>query len=178
MQAEAFAPLILPEVIGCSHPLLVQHVMLAARHFCTEAGVWDEVRPPIVTVAGQAEYTIDAPPNADTVRVRGVWLDNRPLDPERITRPVIRGQYPTGYHAAKGRGSITLNQEPAGGQELIVRAVYSPKLTTDELPDILMSDYAEAIAAGAKYRLMAIQGQPWTNGPMAASTASNTTELS
>lgn len=168
MKAEAFSPLVLPEVIGCPHPLLVQQVMITANHFCNETGVWDEVQPPILTTSGVADYEIYAPPRADMLRVRGVWLDNRPLDPERMARPVVHGQYPTGYHAALARGAITLNQQPAEGQQLVVRAVYAPKITSDDVPDFLMARHASAIASGAKYRLMAMPGQPWSNGPLAA----------
>ena len=43
MQAAAFSALVLPEVIGCPVPLLLQRVMLVANQFCAESGVWDEV---------------------------------------------------------------------------------------------------------------------------------------
>ncbi len=164
MLVEAFFPLVLPEVIGCPDPLLAQQVVMVANHFCTETGVWDEIQDPIQTRAGETEFEIDAPTrDSYVVRVADVWFNNRPLKAEQIKNPRIEDIRPTGYHAARERGFITLNGKPADGDVLVVRAIYAPQLTSKNLPDLLMQRYAHAIACGAKARLMAIPGQLWSN---------------
>ena len=169
MLVEAFFPLVLPEVIGCPDPLLAQQVVMVSNHFCTETGVWDEIQDPIPTPAGQTEYEIDAPTSDSyVVRVVDVWHNNLALKAEQIKNPRIDEVKPTGYHAAKERGSITLNGKPQQGDVLVIRAVYAPKLTSKNLPDLLMQRYAYAIACGAKARLMAIPGQLWSNPAVSA----------
>lgn len=164
MQADAFFPLVLPEVIGCPDPTLIQAIMLTAHSFCTETGVWDEVQDPVLTSAGIADYEIDAPANAEMLRVRSVWLDGRELEPNQMRTPVVPNfGTPLSYHAALARGQITLDAKPQAKQSLVVRAVYAPRLTGQTLPDFLMSRYALAIASGAKARLMLIPGQAWSN---------------
>lgn len=164
MLVEAFFPLILPEVLGCPDPMLAQQVAMVANHFCTETGVWDEIQEPVTTPAGQTDYEIDAPTSDSyVVRVADVWLNNFPLQAEQIRAPRILEVKPTGYHAAKERGLITLNGKPQQGDVLVVRAIYAPKLTSKNLPDLLMQRYAYAIASGAKARLMAVPGQAWSN---------------
>lgn len=168
MQADAFFSLILPEVIGCPDPMLAQQIMLTAHSFCTETGVWDEVQDPLLTIEGVADYEIDAPANAEMLRVRGVWLDGYELQPRQMRTPVVQNfGAPLSYHAALARGQITLDARPQAGQSLVVRAVYAPRLTGQTLPDFLMSRYALAITSGTKARLMLIPGQAWSNPVLA-----------
>lgn len=169
MRADAFFSLILPEVPGCPDPMLQQQIIMVASHFCTETGVWDEIQDPIRLRAGVVECEIDAPSNESYVaRVADVWLNNRALKPEQIKVPVIDGMVPTGYHAARERGVITLNGKPEQGDVLVVRAVYAPTPSSKTLPDFLMERYAYAIASGTKARLMAVPGQPWSNPSISA----------
>ena len=167
MKADAFAPLVMAEVIGCPMPLLLQQIMLVANHFCTETGVWDEVRASIPTQAGVVDYAVDAPSDAVVVRVRSVWLDNSELDPERLARPIANEQGPSTYNCAKSPRTVTLNRMPVAGQSLVVRAVYAPAITSRVLPDFLMTDCHAAICAGVKGRLMAMQKQVWSNPALA-----------
>lgn len=168
MLVEAFFPMVLPDVIGCPDPMLQQQIVLAAHHFCTETGVWDEIQDPIKLQAGVTEYEIDAPSKeAYVARVTGVWLNNLKLEPEQMKKPRVEGVKPTGYHAARARGAITLNGSPLAGDILVVRAVYAPSLQSKNLPDFLMERYADAIASGAKHRLMAMPGKDWSNPAIA-----------
>ena len=168
MLVDAFYPFVLPEVIGCPEPLLAQQIMLTAHSFCTETGVWDEVQDPVLTSTGIADYEIDAPANAEMLRVRSVWLDGRELSPRQMRTPLVANfGTPSSYHAALARGLITLDAKPQSEQFLVVRAVYAPRLTGQTLPDLLLSRYAIAIASGAKSRLMLIPGQAWSNPVLA-----------
>lgn len=167
MQAAAFSALVLPEVIGCPVPLLLQRVMLVANQFCAESGVWDEVQASTPTLDGVVDYEISAPADADVVRVRSAWVDNIPLTPERLSRPSPDGMTPTGYHQAKGANVLTLTQKPVAGQSLVARVVYAPKITSRVLPDFLMTSHQEAISSGVKGRLMAMSGQMWSNVALA-----------
>lgn len=168
MLVEAFFPMVLPDVIGCPDPMLQQQIVLAAHHFCTETGVWDEIQDPIKLQAGVTDYEIDAPSKeAYVARVTGVWLNNLKLEPEQMKNPKVEGVKPTGYHAARARGAITLNGSPLAGDILVVHAVYAPSLQSKNLPDFLVERYADAIASGAKHRLMAMPGKDWSNPAIA-----------
>lgn len=164
MLVDAFFPMVLPDVIGCPDPMLQQQIMMAAHHFCTETGVWSEIQDPIKLQAGVTEYEIDAPSkDAYVARVSGVWLNNLKLEPEQLKKPKVEGVKPTGYHTSRARSTITLNGSPLAGDILVVRAVYAPSLQSKNLPDFLMERYADAIASGAKHRLMAMPGKDWSN---------------
>ncbi len=168
MLVDAFYPFVLPEVVGCPEPLLAQQIMLTAHSFCTETGVWDEVQAPVLTSSGIADYEIDAPADAEMLRVRSVWLDGRELSPKQMRTPLVANfGAPSSYHSALARGLITLDAKPQSEQSLVVRAVYAPRLTGQALPDFLLSRYAIAIAGGAKARLMLMPGQAWSNPALA-----------
>ena len=53
--------------------------------------------------------------------------------------------------------------ELSNGDELFLKVVYKPTYDITEIDDIMYNDYVESVVAGAKRRLIAIPGQPWSD---------------
>lgn len=177
MQIDPILPFVLPEVPGCPDPLARAHVLLAAMQFCRESRAWNEFQDPITLQAGVSEYDLDTPSDGITLSILGVWIGPLELKPVSMHQlqdklpqwRTLQGNEPVFYNAAQDFGSISVYPTPnASGMQMLVQAYYQPKITSTTLPDFIGDRYLEAIAAGAKARLMTMPGVPWSNNGLAA----------
>jgi len=167
MNLDAFKPLVLAEVIGCPDPLLNQAILMAAAQLCRESMAWTEFQDPIRLVDGVSDYGIDVPTGANLLTVRDVWVGNRRLE-ARVSQLIVPGEQssvPMYYNMARDRSLLSVFPMPmaSNGATLSVRACYFPLPTATTLPDFLGQDYMDAIASGAKARLMMMPNVPWSN---------------
>lgn len=128
-------------------------LMDAAVEFCLRTRVVQET----VTVSVQAGN-----PQA-TALIRGghaqeilrLARDDQPLEPDTVLNLLERrgepGQ-PTRF-ALDGVGRLRLWPTPAASETLQATAVFRPERDEDEIPDVLLQDWTEVIAAGAGFRL-------------------------
>ena len=168
-----FHPFVATEVIGCPYPTLDQALLLTAIEFCRETKAWTESQDPIILIEGVNEYEIDVPTGAYVQTVRDVWIGSHRLQP--VTMSGLQNAMPD-WLSAKGSepsyynmaGELTLlrvypTPTAVTGQAMVVRASYVPTMSATSLPDFLGQRHLDAIASGAKARLMAMPGVPWTN---------------
>lgn len=158
---------VLPFVAGAPTPAVEDAVLDACIEFCKRTRILRRIGDPINVRAGRLEYELDAP-EADTqiVRIMTVWLQGRELT--GMIRPTLDAQYPNGwvalttsvpadiktFHAAAPN---TLRLVPALSVDLpkvlMVEVAYAPTRNAAEVPDRLLNEFAEEIAAGAIARL-------------------------
>jgi hypothetical protein len=177
MLLTAFHPFVATEVIGCPEPTINQALLLAAIEFCRETKSWTEIQEPITLVDDAFEYEMDAPSGALVQTVRDVWIGSRRLTPVTVAGlqnvmpdwATMQASEPSYYNMAGELPLLRVYPVPMGttGQALVVRATYVPKTNAATLPDFLGQRHMEGIASGAKARLMAMPGTPWSNPELA-----------
>lgn len=178
MKLDDFFPYVLPEVMGCPDPVLRNAVRMSVIEFCNASQAWSVISDPLALEEGVQDYEIETPVGAYAQTVRDVWMGSTRL--QAITMAALQevlpnwqtaqGSEPIYYNQAQERGSIRVFPIPTNvhGQELVMRVVFQPTLTTNTVPDWLGQDQMETIAAGAKYRLLLIPGQAWSNPNLGA----------
>lgn len=166
-----FQPYVATEVIGCPDPTLNQAIVMAAIEFCRESQAWTETLDPILLLNGVRDYELDVPTDAYLYTVRDVWVGLRLLTP-RVQIEVEQGatsSEPAFYNMAADRTMLSVYPVPASvtGSAMVVRTTLTPTAAAKTLPDFLGQRYMEAITSGAKARLMAMPGVPWSNPQLA-----------
>lgn len=169
----AWFPDVQPHVAECPIVIMEHELRRAAQAFFEGSRVWKVTLDPVPVVAGQKTVTI-APtdPEQDLVRIETAWYDGKPLpvysademdasfdedwqehtgDPMAVTQmiPGVARLYP-----------VPVSDAATG---LKCRVSVRPSDTATGIPDELRVKYKEAIAAGAKARLMLYPNKPWSN---------------
>lgn len=165
----AFTPYIAPAVPGCPEPLIDDAVRQAAIEFCERTEALRE-RLSFNTVIAQ-DYVVMAPLGGDVARVYRVSVVNADTRLERSRREDYDedgspGQ-PTEYYV-ENLNTMRFYPVPDAVYPVVVNAVVKPARDATTLDDLLFSAYRDAIAAGARKRLMGMSSQPWTNTSQAA----------
>lgn len=177
MQLSAFYPYVLPEVQGCPDPMLAQAVRSAVFEFCRETLAWTELQDAVPLVDGVADYELNVPSGAFALTVRDVWVGARRLTPVTLRAlgqampdwQTARGSEPSHYNSAAERGVIRVFPMPLyATAALTMRVAYAPTATATTAPDFLGQRHMEAMAAGAKARLLLIPGMSWSNPALGA----------
>ncbi|MFW6177354.1 MAG: hypothetical protein ACOC43_03205 [Desulfohalobiaceae bacterium] len=146
--------MIMPEVPGCPAPLAIQNLRQAAREFCQQTWIWQDTVP-FEIEADYREAYVSVPRDGRLVAVRYLLEDGQELDvPDKL---MIKTK----------RDPVEFEHEPEKSKNLQARVVLQPREDSKECPDWLVADHAEAIASGAKRRLMLMPGKDWSNPDLA-----------
>lgn len=171
-----FLPHFMVELPGCSVPLAMQTLVRVAHEFCQRTLVWDEVQDPFRLVSGLRDYDLEVPTGAAVAMVREVWMGNRLLRP--TTMPALQlvlpawqtatSSAPAFYNLAADRLAISFFPIPSGAitVPVVMRVAYVPANNATSLPDVLGTQYLDAICAGVKSRLMAMPAMTWSQPPL------------
>lgn len=173
MTLEEFYPYILVEAPGCPDPLINLNLVAAAIEFCTKSLAWTAFTTAIPLVEAQSDYVITAPADAQALMARDVWVDGSRMvakTADELAQVLPNWQTDTGttpayYNSAAARGSIRVYPKPVGvtTQALTMRAAFIPTPAATALPDFLGQYHMEAIASGAKARLLNMPNVQWSN---------------
>lgn len=155
------------EFPGVPELLALRSLSDAAKEFCTRTHAWQEDLSEIAVVAGTGTYDVDVDTGLQLVALKEVRLDGRRLDPMAAEVPRRRRTAPVtgatiGYIQVAPT-SIQLVDTPAEDAVLTAKAALTlaRNNTVVAVPDSLLDEYGEAIAAGAKMRLVRMAAQPW-----------------
>lgn len=165
-----FYPHVLPDVVGCPHPVVDQALREAARQFCLDSKAWQETE--VTTAAGAINrFEFDLPTQTEIIQVVrasvggfelevfGLYL----LPPDWETDP------PCGkalYHVTEDE--YLLFPTPSAGQAISITLALRPTPVGTGVADDVFNKHVETIAAGAKYRLLKKPRQEWTDLEQAA----------
>lgn len=148
----------------------------ALKEFCTKTHAWQAQLMDVVVVTGQARYElVDAiyevafSRDLQLAALKDVRLNGQKLYPVATEIP-RQNHYtatpgtPTGYIQWQPT-VIELIAPPQDEGTLSLLAALTVKLGSTEMavPDDLLDEYGEALASGAKARLVRQAGQPWFN---------------
>lgn len=158
---------VVDEFPGVPEALALRALSDSAREFCTRTFAWREDLDDIPLVLGQVEYDIAPATGVRVASILGVWLDGEKLHPlmteYRNLVSEARGELPDGYFQS-GPDTLELVHAPAAAGKLKVRAALTLGVgALVSVPETLVQDYGESVAAGAKMRLARQGGQVWFN---------------
>lgn len=178
---ESFFPNILPEVPGAAEMLVENAVRNAAIEFCEKSLILTRDHDPITVLPNIVDYDLEPPTGYLVIKVQKAWLENQPLHPmapdlvkEAATYNRLFSSYQAGpttptHYLQKDERTISVwplpDKKYANG--LTLRVALKPTRTSTSIEDVIFEDYAEVIASGALYRLMASPGKAYTNPDLA-----------
>lgn len=166
-----FLPEIMPEVIGCPVPVVVNAIRNTVIEFCKKSTWLRQDLDPISITA--TYHTYDLEPPTDTRVASLTWVG---YAGEEITRKAesqldyIDDKWPsrTGvpkYYFLPTMDEIRVVPTPESNYTdgLTLRAALCPTPASTECDSGIYNDWHEEIAAGAKMRLMAMRKKPWSD---------------
>lgn len=173
---DEFFPYVQPAITACPNPLVRNAIREAAIEFCKKSQAWAVRLPRIAYVEGQSAYALTVPAEAQIVEILNIWgpsweLKGKSLNELSVLLPTWQTQKGAPMYFVSDNVDYTLEVFPmpdsgsAGGQ-MLVRIAYAPTITAATLPDFLLNRYSDAIAYGAKARLMQTKDQPWSDPVM------------
>ena len=168
---------VLPEVPGCPPELAIREIRYAAMEFCEKTLIHQVTLDPISLKAGLSTYDIDAPDGHRVERIMKAWCKDKeltPVAPDMIPTPEGYNAKIPGVTVSKGT-PVAYTQPtvdtaiflPIPDQDyraaVTMRVALVPLRTSTEFEDFIFEQWGEAIACGAKARLMITPGKPYSN---------------
>ena len=177
----------LPFVPGCPDPLARQALVDSAIEFCEETTISKYTSEPQAVTAGVGIYELDLPAQQSVVATHKAWFGTQRLTPvpaEQIDSILayvssagsdiaLRADPTLFYESSPGVIGVYPVPSASAAATLSARISTKPIRTATALEDILYTDWADAVVAGAIYRLASMPGQSFTD-PKVAITAAST----
>ena len=169
---EDFLTEVMPYVRDCPEFVAVNALRNAMIEFCDKSMLWQYEVDPIDTVAGTTEYTLALPNGTGLARIMDLFYNGHRLLPKSETE--LAKLYVDDWRSQEGEPSYYTQRWPnvvilcpapstsiQNGLDLLV--ALRPTRASIAVDDFLFERWAEEIAFGARARLMAISGQPYTD---------------
>jgi len=162
MDASVLLPYILPEVVGCSTPAALRATIDAAREFCRKTrACWMEQQATIPQSAitdGEATLDLTTPAGQQIYVPVQVQIDGRTVS--AFPTPMLQKLRVGDISYSLGEGTVTLGGLP--NRDVSISAVWAlmPAQTAGTIPDAV-EPWIEAVASGAKWRLLATPQTRW-----------------
>ncbi len=166
---------ILTDVSGVPGSLIDRHVLRAAIEFCDYTLTWRETFEQ-TTINGVMQQILSPDPGSRVVTVIYVGDDGAKVMPATMTsldsstpnwRDESNDSSTAQYYMLEDRETLSLILTPDSERALKIVACLKPTQDAKELPDDLYEDHIESIGFGAKARLFAMPGKPWSNPELA-----------
>jgi hypothetical protein len=178
----AFLNDVMPDVPGCTVELATHAIKNSCIEFCEKTLILQRDHDPVTVVAGIVDYDFEPPAGQLVTRIMRAWYKTTeltPLAPDDVNRPEVYNRLFTGanvdrldpgYILQKDERTFSLYPIPVStvANALTMRVAYKPSRSSTTVEDVIYEDYSEAIAKGAKARLMMSPGKPYTNPQLAA----------
>lgn len=164
-----FIPFVQPNLTGCPKTTIRTAIAQTLNAFCFATDVWSFKHDDLLLIEGIADYELDPPKDLSINRVLYAGIDGKEITGSIFNPPSFKGK-PTQFLHESGK-NITFNRLPDAQYwvSLKVSLVPSPAISrTTEIPDHIMTHWAEAIEQGALYRLRIMPGRAWFDGAAAS----------
>jgi hypothetical protein len=159
-----FYPLIRREAPGVSNPMMDGALLQAAREFCRETYIWQQILDPLSLVEDQEEYELEVPELTRSVAILSMFHDSIPVLPR--TSGEMNRIFP-GWREDRGNRAQwflsdidphTLRLIPYASEDeddaiTQIKVALQPVNSATELPDIIYDDHSEDLVYGALVRL-------------------------
>jgi hypothetical protein len=172
-----FFPDVLPEVPGCPPEVAEREIRNTVIEFCEKSLIHQVTLDPITLRANLSDYFLDAPGGSRVHKIMKAFFRGQPIPPiapDEIANPETYNPRIGGYIAPKSQPTAytqidfqTVSFIPIPDQAypnaVTMRVALSPLRDSEEFEDFLFEQWGEAIACGAKARIMVKPGKPYTN---------------
>lgn len=159
---------VLPYLPGAELAILDLQVRKVARDFMARTTIVREEFD-FTTVAGTPSYRL-TPVYGEVASIIDVRLQDAnwplPVVPEERRATRSPGQ-PQGWYAALNSMPV-LYPTPDDAYNMRIIAAVRPSLATNDLPEDIVLEHAETLAAGILSAMYAMPGKPWTKTDVAA----------
>jgi hypothetical protein len=154
-------PYILSELPGVSSLQAEAQIRGAVIDLCRRAKVWTHEDDPTETIAGARTYDINAPTGSTLVEIKALYLESKELEADTEEQFPEAGT-PRNYRQVTP-DEVLLWPTPDAEYLFTMTLTLTPSRASTHFPGWIAERYHDAIVAGAKARLMAMPGQPWSN---------------
>lgn len=160
-----FYPYVLPEVAGASAPLVDQAIVLTCRDFCQRAAVWTEWMGAIPPGTSN-RFEFDLATSQELVKVVKALAGTTELDVLSYRDVPSDWMDATSTQLTNKLVHLEGNEFlvfPLPTESIYLQLAFKPTLSATSVGDVIYNSHAEDIGAGAKARLMAMRGMPFTD---------------
>ena len=168
---EEFLPYVLQYVPDASEMVATEAIKNACIEFCEKTYIWQYVIPPIGVVANQSNYVMPTPDGTKSVGPIQVYYDTSlliPKSPDELADIYRMGNWQdlTGrpqYVTRIIKPEVVLVPTPYENvpATLYIRTALAPTRDSTEIDSEIFEQWAEAIAWGARARLLAQDRQDY-----------------
>ncbi len=165
-----FYPDVLPQVLGCPEPAVDRALLRSAQEFFEKTRAWRVQMDPITTIENTQQYDMNLPQYTILERLEAATLNGQDIGVDTMldttTADIARNNAGCKRVIANSNTSVLLLPAQAADLPLVIVGDVRPSdkaLDTGISDNSMASDYSEAIARGALYRLLSQSDQPWTN---------------
>lgn len=179
-----FRPWVLMEVDKAPVPVVDDAIRRTVRDFCQNARVWQEIQNGYNTAIGIQQYQFLPGTNVGEVYLPMAGQIGTQLNQELLFRsnewcdeayPGWRGNKHSGrpcvLTVVQPDGTFYLVPTPTQVEPFVLTVALQPRSRASACPTFLLTDHHDAIVAGAKARLMAMNGKEWANPQLATAYA-------
>lgn len=168
-----FNPYVLQYVPGASDFMAEDAIKQACIEFCEKTYIWQYTIPPIDVVAGTNNYVMPTPAGTKAVGPIQVYYDTNlliPKSPDELADIYRMGdwqqvsggpQYVT--RVIKPEIILVPNPSTSNPDWLHIKTALAPTRDSDEIDSEIFEQWAEAIAWGARARLLAQPRQDYSD---------------
>lgn len=179
MTTASFEPIVRDVVMQaphCPEPTALNAVRLACIDFCRETLLWTYTSDPQDVYAGEPVYDVESPSGAIPVVVTAAWHKDRSLSPLGQSAQFLWSQESPAsqegtprFYTSPTPTQIELSPIPdkSESQVLTITAAVQPSRTATSADDKIVTYWADALTAGALFRVYLIPNQPFTNAEQA-----------
>lgn len=177
-----FYDLVRPHVPDCPITVIGQNLRLSAIEFAEETKAWRQMKKITTTKQGQA---LVAPSFTSIIEIEYALFNGEPLQPIQYTdvdglglvkEDLGQPMYITQTNPdticvlpfAEGELEVSLFLRPRHETEYDIDDEGVPVNVYDQVPAYFLTQYGEAVAAGALYRLFILPKAPWKDPKLAA----------
>lgn len=179
-----FLPRLLVYVPACSDPLAMQALLDSAIEFCEKTGVISARLDPIYLTPNTTEYELESPlASTEVFLVTKAQLDGQDVTPimaEQVTLDAPRVARPDKLYVtlnADCTSTVTINALPDQQYQLTMEVFLRPSRSATSVPDVLLTQWVDAVVSGALAKLYMVPGQPFSSPDLAQYYESRTARL-
>jgi hypothetical protein len=166
---DLWAPDILPSVVGCSTPLMMQELRHAARDLFRRTKSWQEWTDPVVGDGVRTNFTIPLPNDGELWKIENAVADTVPIDVvnwRSMPAPPEDWNPGAGIYSTD-RLTFNLVGYVTPGVPITLKVTLIPSLNSRGLSDDMAALTWETLAHGAKARIMQIPKFDFSNAQQA-----------
>ena len=160
-------PLVRERVHNCPDPVIEQALRWAARDFSRETHIWT-VNANFTLNAGSSSlsYSFTSPGDTDIVAWRMLLLDDGAIPITILDRPEwprVRSDSTPKYAYFEDVNTITFDAEPAENISIRYEIAIMNARGSSVVNDTFMNSWGDALAAGARYKLLTQPDRYWSD---------------